>query len=258
MPHSISIAAPRKADRTPVPKQLESESSDDDEPSGPLSYSASSSDDTVPSTVIPFERVELIYPDRILCLGASESGKTTLIRNIIRRYISSGRTIAPDGRCVFWFGANAHQESSWLPKSHQCDHVSKKKLTAIREMMRKGFAGRYVVIVLDDVLGETFHNDKFYADFISTCRHDRVILVIGLQYLRSVPPVIRENVKRFFVCSINNQTKKSLYELSSNPNQYDFFGRLSELQKGEPVLIDVRPGVKQECTRVAVPKLERL
>jgi energy-coupling factor transporter ATP-binding protein EcfA2 len=239
----------------PEPEEESDESFESSVSDSEVSSSLESSEvQEVHEESLKIDQLELLYPDRALILGPSGSGKSTLLRHLVRRYIRSGKLITKNANSVFWFGKNQHEER-WLPKGHGYTDISKSKLTEIRKMM-KSFPGKHVVIVLDDVLGESFHHDKFYADFISTCRHERVILLIGLQFINAVPPVFRENINRYFVTKANNKTKAALFGLSSEANEWDFKNRLSNFALGSCMLLDLRPGTDQECVRLEFPNLE--
>jgi len=189
--------------------------------------------------VIKLNKNHVVVPDRLLLLGASETGKTSLIRNIIKLYQKNSRIVG-----VYWFGKHANEEN--LPVFRKRNTINKKMIDKLRVTMktiRKNSKNSYCIVVFDDILGESFHRDKWYDDFISSCRHEGIILIIGLQYIKSVPPVIRENVKRIIVTSSNNQTTKALYELGYESNPYVFQKNLQDgLKIGICKMIDLRAG----------------
>lgn len=189
-------------------------------------------------------------PTRILTLGPCFSGKTTAIRHMIKYFKSTGEIAG-----IWWFGSSAHDET-WLPKQYRYEKVSKTKIEAIRNMQKKPqFKNYYQIIVLDDILDTNFHSDKWWAHFISTCRHQNIILLIGLQYLKAMPPVFRDNVQSYVVCSANNGTTDALYNLSRNPSKHDFRQHFSELVKGKPIIFSTVPGSK-EITQIELGPLE--
>jgi hypothetical protein len=185
---------------------------------------------------------DLVMPDRMLMVGPSQTGKSSLIRTIIKLYQATGKICA-----VYWYGANALKEK--LPRARMRTYIDKDQLTALRGAMKKimkrttqtGSAERYAIVVLDDILSESF-DDAWWSDFISTCRHDNIILLIGLQYIKKVPPVIRENINRLWLTRSNNQTLKALYELScEGSNFYEWCNKVtSGMGIGKPCLLDFR------------------
>lgn len=157
----------------------------------------------------PLVRIEklskkhLVVPDRILYLGACESGKTSLISQTIKLYERHLNLVG-----IWWFGANSKNER--LPKCRARLQIDQDYIDKIRKLMKNIvredvemelplMKQRYCIIVWDDVLGESFHQDRWVDDLISTCRHDNIILLVGLQYINKLPPVFRQNVKRAFI-----------------------------------------------------------
>ncbi|HRP37055.1 MAG TPA: ATPase/DNA packaging protein [Candidatus Dojkabacteria bacterium] len=194
--------------------------------------------------------IDINLPDRICLLGQSETGKTTIIRYIIK-LMRAKFAVA----CVWWISPNSGQET-WIPKRYRRTSISKSLLTGIRELQRTpAFKNSHQIVVLDDCIGENFHRDKFWDDYISTCRHDRVSLIIGLQYLKGMAPVMRENIKQWILTHANNQTLKHLYELSANPNFSAWRHHFSKIEIGHPVMMDVRPN-KPELQVLSIPRCE--
>jgi ABC-type glutathione transport system ATPase component len=201
---------------------------------------------------IEIEDLELIFPNRICVMGASGSGKSTIIRNLVNLYLETGVVTG-----VWWFGSSVRDER--LPKGHGEETINKAKIDKIRQMQRTpNMKKAYQIIVLDDILTQKFHQDKWWDGFISTCRHDRIILVLGLQYCKSISPSMRENFQQFICTSLTNQTVSALYSLSQNPDQWRFRKSLSGIKLGTAKLIDFRPSAHHEITNIIVPKCEAI
>ena len=70
----------------------------------------------------------LELPSNICVLGQTKSGKSTLIRHLVKlfknRYLVAG---------IFWFGTSSHEET-WLNKDYRYQRISKTKLEAIRKL----------------------------------------------------------------------------------------------------------------------------
>ena len=237
----------------------ESEHSSSDEERSEDEQEESSDDQEDESSepeLLTMKDFELIYPDRILFLGPSESGKTTIIRHVINKYISSGK-LAGGKKGVFWYGVNYSLEK-WLPRGHGMKSINKKQIDEIRTVMRTSFKGKSMIIVFDDVLLESFHNDKWFSDFIGTCRHERIIVLIGIQYLNTISPVMRANIKRLFVTWSNNTAIDLLHKQSTSGDKAKFQSQLTNIKLGQPVLLDFRPSATIEVQRMSVGPLETL
>ena len=201
-------------------------------------------------TGLPISELDMVLPERILVLGSSESGKTTAIRALIQLMKRTNRVAA-----VWWISVN-HRQETWLPSCYRRSRVSKELLDRIRACQRnREFAGMHQIVVIDDCLTEKFHRDAWWNAYISTCRHDRVTLIFGVQYLKGLSPVVRDNIKRYLCCHVNNGTLKALYDLALDDNWYHWKSHFTGLTRGQPLLMDVRPG-KQELTKLRVPRME--
>lgn len=199
-------------------------------------------------TQVPISNIDCNLPDRIVVVGGSMSGKTTVIRNLVQIMKKKNRVGA-----VWWLGKNSSEET-WLPEQFRRNNISKKLLTSIQESQKKPVMnGIHQIVILDDVLEEQFHRDKWWDGFISSCRHQLITLIFGIQYLKSISPCIRNNVQRFIVTHANNETLDSLNKLSSVPNRQDWRNTFTKIKIGQPVVMDCRPG-KNELVLLSVPR----
>lgn len=196
----------------------------------------------------------LELPSNICVLGPTKSGKSTIIRHLVnmfkKRYLIAA---------VWLFGTSSHEET-WISKDCRYSQISKTKLEAIRTLgSSKEFQKNkyYQIVILDDVLGENFHRDRWWSGFISSCRHDNIAIIFGIQYLKALSPCIRNNCLQFIIASANNSTLDALHDLARTPNKSKFRETFSDnnLKKGTPILFDCTPSSK-EFTKFIVGKLE--
>ena len=187
-------------ERKVVEYSKESDSDVEDSESGPL----------------PISELPMSLPARITVCGGSGSGKTTVIRHLVRLMKSKGKVSA-----VFWLGASADEET-WLPRKYRRTTVSKPLLERIRQMQKHGeMRDWHVIVVLDDVMDQKFTHDRWWAHFLSSCRHQRVSVIAGIQYISSgLSPAMRENMSRWIVTHGNNKTLRALFDLSSSRTDY--------------------------------------
>lgn len=203
-----------------------------------------------PKTNNTISSINLQLPSRLVLLGPSQSGKTTIIRHIIKHLKSQFNICS-----IWWFGSSANEET-WLSPKFRYDRISKTKIDAIRVLMRKpAFKSTHSIIVLDDVISEKFHRERWWSDFIATSRHDNITVLIGMQYLKSLSPQIRDNVQQYIICSLNNGTCDALHSLSNTPDKYAFRKQLTTAKKGSPILFNTVPGEK-EIQHLTIAPLE--
>lgn len=202
---------------------------------------------------IPIHDINFVPPNRLVILGSTDSGKTTTIRNIIVS-LRNNYSIA----AVWCFGRSADEET-WIPRGFRSTTVDKEQLDKIRNIQNtKPFKDLHQIVILDDILGTNFHQDKWWSDFISTCRKQRITIIFSIQHLKAVPPVIRENCHKYIICNCDNGTAEALYALASCGTSKSQFKNLlsgKTFVKGRPVLFDRTPGA-QELTKLSVPRLE--
>lgn len=195
--------------------------------------------------------INITLPTRICVLGVSQSGKSTLIRRLVKSLTQKNKNIV----ATWFFGSNCSEEV-WIPKLFRQEKISKHKLNNIRALQQtREFRASHQIIILDDILLERLHNDKFWSDFISTSRHQRITIIFSCQYIKVLSPIMRDNIQRFFVCSSNNNSCDALHGLSSNADKYSFRASLSKARKGACLLFSTIPG-EQELTTIKVDPLE--
>lgn len=208
-----------------------------------------------PAPSLPISQYCPTLDTRICILGPTQSGKTTIIRHLIRNFVKT-KTVA----AVYWFGDSYHEEK-WLPPGRGEALINTAKLEALRTAMKSpNMAGKHAIVVLDDVLGEEFlrgKQGKWWSRFISTSRHYNITLLIGMQYLKGISPVMRDNVKQWIVTWINHNGIEALHKQSRSSKPF-FRQELTDAKRGAPKLIDFDPDAPREITTLSVPKLDTI
>ncbi len=196
----------------------------------------------------------------MMLLGMTGSGKSVFIRQIYERHVGKGKRF--DFALLFGFNADRPQYD-YIDKKQRFTEVNpesiKQKWNAMRKL-RDRYAQTYgqavadrfeTLFIFDDILGENFHKDKFYADFISRCRHDGIVCIFGIQYINSIPPVIRNNVSQFIITCGTNQIAQALYPMTKETNLYRFMDVVNKVKMGKPLYIDIRPHLADGTPRLA-------
>jgi hypothetical protein len=232
--------------------EYETPSSDDEESSGEEEYreaiwnTVGSDDEEVrveskESEIPDISKLALSWPNRILILGPSESGKTNTLKHIVK---NNGHNFS----YIMFFGKNENEET-WLPQKRRKKKVSKKLLQSLWDKHKKNPRLKSLFI-FDDILQEDFHRDPWWASFISTCRHQNMSLIFSIQYLKSVPPVIRDNCNKILIIHANNRTTSALFELcGGSRNIWEFKAFIQDhVTFGQFVLLDTAPHATKELT----------
>lgn len=190
------------------------------------------------------------FPEHFMFLGPTKAGKTEGWHNLVN-YFDQRYNIA----AVYLFSRNYLQEK-WLQPDHAYRWPSESKIDEIRATAKVLPSNWYQIIIFDDVLGFNFHNNKYWADLISTARHENICLIFSLQYIKGIPPVVRENLFKYICCSMNNNSVAALFGLSRSENQKEFRKAFNEstLTKGNPMLFNTAPGQFQ-LKQLSLPRL---
>ena len=116
-----------------------------------------------------------------------------------------------------------------VDKKYQFDSVKDSvleqiiKIQEVNKSKSKNKIGCF--IIFDDVLGSVNFNSDVLTRLFSTCRHNNISIFLATQYLKSVPPLIRQNSDYVFLFQIKNlNTLRDFYdEWGSNFETFDEF-----------------------------------
>lgn len=209
---------------------------------------------------IQVNQIQWATGTHMMLLGMTGSGKSVLIRQIYENHVGKGKKF----NFAILFGFNADRpQYNYIDKKLRYTDVDpstiKAKWQAIKTL-REEYAERYgdhvaehfqVLFIFDDILGENFHKDIFYRDFISRCRHDGIVCIFGIQYINSIPPVIRNNVSQFVITCGTNMIASALLPLTKQTNQWEFTKLVNSVELGRPLYLDIRPHLEKNHPRIA-------
>ena len=190
--------------------------------------------------------LEIRWPSRIILVAPSESGKTNLLKHLVYQNRDEFDHI--------WFFGKNQDEETWLPRNRRMKDVSQKAIQKIWDFQKKNKHLR-CLICLDDCLAEDF-SSMFWKDFLSSCRHQNISVVFSIQYLKSCPPALRENVRDVFILHANNRTTAALYELNcSDISKREFQSYVSShCSFGQVVHMNCSPHAKHPLQTFSVGK----
>lgn len=125
-------------------------------------------------------------------------------------------------KAVFWCGASSHEEG-WLEKGRKLTTLSDDRIKAMVKCQKSpAMAGKYIILVLDDITFKT-HNNKVFTALIKVhSRHDRIMIIFAVQNGSMISPVSRVNSDVIICTSPNNQIVSELHKLSREGNFYKF------------------------------------
>src|SRR5690606_36437744 len=91
-----------------------------------------------------------------------------------------------------------------------------------------------ILIIIDDPYGIDFHADKRLGRFITRCRQENISIILGMQYLMTFPPVLRDNLSHYIICGANIGTIDLISKLCKTKEQIDSL---------ETMIADIYPGL---------------
>jgi Poxvirus A32 protein len=161
-----------------------------------------------------------------LFIAKRNSGKTHLIKYLIHSFL--------DKKNFQWgvvFSATNFntKQLDIVDKKFQFDSVKESVLEQIikiqEENKSKSKKKIGCFIIFDDVLGSVNFKSDILTRLFSTCRHNNISIFLATQYLKSVPPLIRQNSDYVFLFQIKNlNTLRDFYdEWGSNFETFDEF-----------------------------------
>lgn len=168
-------------------------------------------------------------PFRLLINGRSGTGKTTLIKQIVKE--TENRFAY-----VLLIGANSKKET-WVPKENRVIGLSEEYLS--RWYDKQKISKTPCLLIFDDILDQDFKS-PFWRGFVSTCRHYNVSLIFSIQYLKgTLPPALRENCNSIVCTFAPNQAVDNLYALTTKVSKEDFKKYCGEIKLGKYLMISM-------------------
>jgi hypothetical protein len=163
--------------------------------------------------------------NRTLCISKTLSGKSELIKYIyLKEKNNFNKTfVFSSTEDVNNFYKNFIDEKCIYNKiSNKWFEILTSKL---KELSMNNEKLPNILIIFDDVSGDDFLKSKILADIFTKGRHLNISVIVILQYLKSVPPIIRTNTS-FIVCGqVNHASMQIIADdfLNGNISRKEFY-----------------------------------
>jgi hypothetical protein len=143
---------------------------------------------------------EFNTPCVFLAIAKKYSGKSHLLQWIISEHIRAGQF---DYGVVISATARSNGEWNVVPSRFIYAEYQPEIIQRVRATQQQNPESR-AFIVLDDCIG-TLRVDDTIKSLFTNARHDRITVFCAVQYLKSVPPVLRQNAEYVFIFRQTNQ-----------------------------------------------------
>ena len=205
-----------------IDQEEEPDFADDYEPSEPVEEYSVSPEPRALSDI------NLSFPCLSLFFGSSGTGKTNAMLVLLRRY-------ARQFGAIFVFCGTKDISQDWSSVLDPRCIFGVDDLTDRRIEMILKLAGRlkkrdkHTLVIVDDAMGATFHNNKVWDVLASSSRHSNLSLFVASQHAAKLSPIIKGNSNFVFVTKVSSQNLENLYEyVEGFENKAEFVSFLKE------------------------------
>jgi hypothetical protein len=156
----------------------------------------------------PIECLKIKFPATIIIAGITETGKTTLLTNII--YLNRNQF-----HRIWLLSPFAHKEIyDYIPKKYKITDPTDVDLENIFQEQENNPEMR-TCIICDDCIGRiNFSRGRISKLLATTGRHVNVSFIIVNQYLNDINPLVRDNAKILFVTKVKGHCIDTIYKLT--------------------------------------------
>jgi hypothetical protein len=156
------------------------------------------------------DALTLKWPSTVIIAGATDTGKTMLMKNIIyQNALAFNR--------IYLLSPLADEDVyNFIPKKYRISNPTEADLIQILEEQKKNKHVK-TCIICDDCIGKiNFANGAISKMITTTGRHYDLSLIIVMQYLNNIAPIIRDNAKYLFVTKLKSHCVDSIYSITSS------------------------------------------
>lgn len=152
----------------------------------------------------------LMPPFSMLAIAPSKCGKTTLVRQFVQCLLSMFMQVL-----VLSGTAHLTRDFAFLPKESVCGFDSKRLENLIVQQTLAGEERKHVLVIVDDVLGDTAAaNNKHLLQLFTTGRHIGIsVIVLSQSLTRITIPAIKTNSD---IIAFSNLSEANIVDLRKN------------------------------------------
>lgn len=184
-----------------------------------------------------FNKKKTPFPT-IAVVGTRGCGKSGVAVAIVERFPEIQRWVAFCGTketCDYWSARFGSAASVYLCNEKAIEQLEnileyqEKKSRIYNNILRTDFPDKYKIgLIFDDVTcSKKFCRSPMLEKLFSNGRHFKALTLINTQYLKQLPPVLRETTDYLIMLKISRRTCKMLYEELDMPlDNGDMLGQL--------------------------------
>lgn len=165
------------------------------------------------------------WPANVLINGITNSGKTYLFTKLVR-YCKK------EFDFIFAFGDDV-KSLTWVHPNRRFTEPDILVINRIQLLAAQ--SKKKVLIILDDVLGRRYSSNcnegLKWDQFVSSCRHSNVSLIISIQKFSGVSTTMRNNTRLIVSMDLDNQSLEAIYPYCYVDTKADLKNMRSEMKK---------------------------
>ena len=182
----------------------------------------------------------IYFPSINLLIGTPGSGKSYMIKSLIFQ-----TSLKKQFDYIVVFCNTSFDGYKFLPQEYVHNVYDENIMNNIIKIQIKNPSAK-CLIILDDVVGSINFNTNLWRKIVSQFRHYNMSLFFSVQYIKSIPPLVRECANFCFI--FQTSSKKTIKELYEQYGQIfdteSAFKRfiISNTQDFNTILINVKEG----------------
>jgi hypothetical protein len=153
--------------------------------------------------------MDLKFPSLTIIAGMSESGKTNLMKHLIRLHASKFHRIV-----VLCPTLDLQSSYECIDPNCLIREPSSGDIEKIMEQQSK-FPNLRTMLILDDCLGSVRFRDNVFDRLASSGRHYNISTFIIIQDLKKITPTIRDNAKVMYVTKLKSHSLEACFDISN-------------------------------------------
>ena len=129
-------------------------------------------------------------PSLVVLYGKRGVGKSHLLKYIIYNLARAGKL-----NYGLVFSSTAFNDFySWLPDGCVLSTFDEGRIEALLEHQKRTGGRKSAFLILDDMIGSTRFDAPIWTRIATCGRHYNLTVFITVQYIKKIPPVVRQNV----------------------------------------------------------------